>query len=190
MRPSASAKIATPVFQTARNAWTSCSPSIGGAASKTSWPSSSHNRAASWTAATQSPSSGLPVNMNSSTASGPAGSSRQGSTGLVVASSLSPPLLLLALALALALASGSLVGPALVSGSTMAVVPASLSGSTVSAGGVVSALVSGLAQGQPPQQAFAQALATSAAALLSHGTALAEPADVARLLPQVTVVAI
>lgn len=63
--------------------------------------------------------------------------------------------------------------------------------STIGAGdSFVAGLVSGLAQGQPPQQAFAQALATSAAALLSHGTALAEPADVARLLPQVTVVAI
>ena len=48
----------------------------------------------------------------------------------------------------------------------------------------------GLAQGQAPQQAFAQALATCAAALLSHGTSLADPAEVARLLPQVKVAAI
>lgn len=58
--------------------------------------------------------------------------------------------------------------------------------STIGAGdSFVAGLVFGLAQGQVPQQAFAQALATSAAALLSHGTSLADPADVARLLPQV-----
>lgn len=60
--------------------------------------------------------------------------------------------------------------------------------STIGAGdSFVAGLVFGLAQGQAPQQAFAQALATSAAALLSHGTSLADPADVARLLPQVRV---
>lgn len=60
--------------------------------------------------------------------------------------------------------------------------------STIGAGdSFVAGLVFGLVQGQVPQQAFAQALATSAAALLSHGTSLADPADVARLLPQVRV---
>jgi len=60
--------------------------------------------------------------------------------------------------------------------------------STIGAGdSFVAGLVFGLAQGQAPRQAFAQALATSAAALLSHGTTLAEPADVARLLPRVQV---
>ena len=60
--------------------------------------------------------------------------------------------------------------------------------STIGAGdSFVAGLVFGLAQGQAPQQAFAQALATSAAALLSCGTSLADPADVARLLPQVRV---
>lgn len=60
--------------------------------------------------------------------------------------------------------------------------------STIGAGdSFVAGLVFGLAQGQAPQQAFAQALATSAAALLSHGTSLADPADVARLLPEVVV---
>lgn len=63
--------------------------------------------------------------------------------------------------------------------------------STIGAGdSFVAGLVFGLSQGQQPDQAFAQALATSAAALLSHGTALAEPADIARLLPQVQVKAI
>lgn len=63
--------------------------------------------------------------------------------------------------------------------------------STIGAGdSFVAGLVFGLAQGQAPQQAFAQALATSAAALLSHGTSLADPADVARLLPEVVVQAI
>jgi len=63
--------------------------------------------------------------------------------------------------------------------------------STIGAGdSFVAGLVFGLAQGQAPQQAFAQALATSAAALLSQGTSLADPADVARLLPEVVVKAI
>jgi len=63
--------------------------------------------------------------------------------------------------------------------------------STIGAGdSFVAGLVFGLAQGQAPQQAFAQALATSAAALLSHGTSLADPADVTRLLPEVVVKAI
>lgn len=63
--------------------------------------------------------------------------------------------------------------------------------STIGAGdSFVAGLVFGLAQGQAPQQAFAQALATSAAALLSQGTSLADPADVARLLPEVVVQAI
>lgn len=63
--------------------------------------------------------------------------------------------------------------------------------STIGAGdSFVAGLVFGLVQGRAPQQAFAQALATSAAALLSHGTSLAEPADVLRLLPEVSVAAI
>lgn len=63
--------------------------------------------------------------------------------------------------------------------------------STIGAGdSFVAGLVFGLAQGQAPQQAFAQALATSTASLLSRGTSLAEPADVARLLPEVKVEAI
>lgn len=63
--------------------------------------------------------------------------------------------------------------------------------STIGAGdSFVAGLVFGLSQGQPADQAFAQALATSAAALLSRGTALAEEADIARLLPQVRVTAI
>ena len=63
--------------------------------------------------------------------------------------------------------------------------------STIGAGdSFVAGLVFGLAQGQAPQQAFAQALATSAAALLSQGTSLADPADVARLQPEVVVQAI
>jgi 6-phosphofructokinase 2 len=63
--------------------------------------------------------------------------------------------------------------------------------STIGAGdSFVAGLVWGLAQGQAPEQAFALALATSAAALLSPGTALADPADVARLLPEVKVVAL
>ena len=63
--------------------------------------------------------------------------------------------------------------------------------STIGAGdSFVAGLVWGLAQGQGPEQAFALALATSAAALLSPGTALAEQADVARLRPQVEVSAL
>lgn len=63
--------------------------------------------------------------------------------------------------------------------------------STIGAGdSFVAGLVFGLAQGRAPQQAFAQALATSAAALLSQGTSLADPSDVARLLPEVVVQAI
>lgn len=63
--------------------------------------------------------------------------------------------------------------------------------STIGAGdSFVAGLVFGLAQGRPPERAFAQALATSAAALLSQGTSLADAADVARLLPQVQVTAI
>ena len=60
--------------------------------------------------------------------------------------------------------------------------------STIGAGdSFVAGLVWGLAQGQAPERAFALALATSAAAVTSAGTALADPADVARLLPQVRV---
>lgn len=63
--------------------------------------------------------------------------------------------------------------------------------STIGAGdSFVAGLVFGLAQGQAPERAFAHALATSAAALLSQGTSLADAADVARLLPQVRVTAI
>lgn len=63
--------------------------------------------------------------------------------------------------------------------------------STIGAGdSFVAGLVFGLAQGRAPQQAFAQALATSAAALLSQGTSLADPADVTRLQPEVVVQAI
>ena len=63
--------------------------------------------------------------------------------------------------------------------------------STIGAGdSFVAGLVWGLAAGQGPGQAFALALATSAAALLSPGTALADPADVARLQPEVRVTAL
>lgn len=60
--------------------------------------------------------------------------------------------------------------------------------STIGAGdSFVAGLVWGLVQGQAPERAFALALATSAAAVMSAGTALADPADVAHLLPQVRV---
>lgn len=60
--------------------------------------------------------------------------------------------------------------------------------STIGAGdSFVAGLVWGLAQGQAPERAFALALATSAAAVMSAGTALADPTEVARLLPQVRV---
>ena len=60
--------------------------------------------------------------------------------------------------------------------------------STIGAGdSFVAGLVWGLSRGCAPELAFAQALATSAAALLCSGTSLADPADVARLLPQVRV---
>lgn len=63
--------------------------------------------------------------------------------------------------------------------------------STIGAGdSFVAGLVWGLAAEQGPEQAFALALATSAAALLSSGTALADPADVARLRPEVRVTAL
>lgn len=63
--------------------------------------------------------------------------------------------------------------------------------STIGAGdSFVAGLVWALSQGQDEARAFAQAMAASAAALLTPGTALCEPADVARLLRQVEVRAI
>jgi 6-phosphofructokinase 2 len=60
--------------------------------------------------------------------------------------------------------------------------------STIGAGdSFVGGLVFALAMGQDLPKALRQAMATSAAALLSGGTALCQPADVARLLPQVQV---
>jgi 6-phosphofructokinase 2 len=60
--------------------------------------------------------------------------------------------------------------------------------STIGAGdSFVGGLVWALARGAPPHEAFAHAMAASAAALLSAGTALCRPEDVARLLPQVIV---
>lgn len=60
--------------------------------------------------------------------------------------------------------------------------------STIGAGdSFVGGLVWALSQGQDEASAFAHAMAASAAALLSQGTALCDPADVARLLAQVQV---
>jgi 6-phosphofructokinase 2 len=60
--------------------------------------------------------------------------------------------------------------------------------STIGAGdSFAGGLVWTLAAGGGLQQALRQAMATSAAALLAPGTALCEPADVARLLPRVAV---
>lgn len=63
--------------------------------------------------------------------------------------------------------------------------------STIGAGdSFVAGLVWALSQGHHEAQAFAHAMAASAAALLSQGTALCDPADVARLLGQVQVQAL
>jgi 6-phosphofructokinase 2 len=60
--------------------------------------------------------------------------------------------------------------------------------STIGAGdSFVGGLVFALARGDDLPQALRQGMAASAAALLSGGTALCHPADVARLLPQVQV---
>ena len=63
--------------------------------------------------------------------------------------------------------------------------------STVGAGdSFLAGLLCGLVHGEPLPAAFRHALAGSAAALLSPGTALCRPEDVARLLPQVEVQAL
>jgi len=63
--------------------------------------------------------------------------------------------------------------------------------STIGAGdSFVAGLVWALARGESHPDAFRHAMAASAAALLSQGTALAQPADVARLLGQVVVDAV
>jgi 6-phosphofructokinase 2 len=63
--------------------------------------------------------------------------------------------------------------------------------STIGAGdSFVGGLVHALARGDRLQEAFRYAMAASAAALLSSGTALCRPDDVARLLPQVQVEAV
>ncbi|HSV78372.1 MAG TPA: 1-phosphofructokinase family hexose kinase [Ramlibacter sp.] len=60
--------------------------------------------------------------------------------------------------------------------------------STIGAGdSFLGGLVAALARGRDPDAAFAQAIAASAAALLSAGTALCRPEDVERLLPRVVV---
>lgn len=60
--------------------------------------------------------------------------------------------------------------------------------STIGAGdSFVGGLVFGLQRGEPLEAAFRQAMAASAAALLSPGTALCQPQDVARLAPQVRI---
>lgn len=60
--------------------------------------------------------------------------------------------------------------------------------STIGAGdSFVGGLVQALQRGDAPDAAFRQAMAASAAALLSPGTALCRPQDVARLAPQVQV---
>lgn len=58
--------------------------------------------------------------------------------------------------------------------------------STIGAGdSFVAGLVWGLSQGQPLRDAFALAMAASAAALAAQGTALCDPATIQRLRPQV-----
>jgi 6-phosphofructokinase 2 len=60
--------------------------------------------------------------------------------------------------------------------------------STIGAGdSFVGGLVWALARGELPEGAFRHAMAASAAALLSQGTALAQPDDVVRLLGQVRI---
>lgn len=60
--------------------------------------------------------------------------------------------------------------------------------STIGAGdSFLAGLVAALAQGADPDEALAQGIAASAAALLTSGTALCRPEDVQRLLPQVRV---
>ena len=60
--------------------------------------------------------------------------------------------------------------------------------STIGAGdSFVGGLVWALSQGHPVAEAFRYAMATSAAALLSSGTALCDPGDVARLHEQVQI---
>lgn len=60
--------------------------------------------------------------------------------------------------------------------------------STIGAGdSFVGGLVWAMAGGEPPESAFRHAMAASAAALLSHGTALARPDDIVRLLGSVVV---
>ncbi|MBX9937064.1 MAG: 1-phosphofructokinase family hexose kinase [Burkholderiaceae bacterium] len=79
----------------------------------------------------------------------------------------------------LASASGIWQAPAL---------PVSATGGTTGAGDCfLAALVWALAQGHPPAQALAWAVAGGAAALLSGGTKLAQADDIARLQPQVTI---
>ncbi|HSV80174.1 MAG TPA: 1-phosphofructokinase family hexose kinase [Ramlibacter sp.] len=63
--------------------------------------------------------------------------------------------------------------------------------STIGAGdSFLGGLVAGLARGSAPDAALAQAIATSAAALLTAGTALCRREDVDRLLPRVVVTAL
>jgi 6-phosphofructokinase 2 len=62
--------------------------------------------------------------------------------------------------------------------------------STIGAGdSLLGGLVWALGKGQPLEQALRQAVAASAAALLTAGTALAQAEDIERLLPQVVVTA-
>ncbi|MGE5452771.1 MAG: 1-phosphofructokinase family hexose kinase [Acidobacteriota bacterium] len=60
--------------------------------------------------------------------------------------------------------------------------------STIGAGdSFLAGLIWALSENQPLEQAFAQALATATAALLSPGTALGQPQDIADLLAQVQI---
>lgn len=60
--------------------------------------------------------------------------------------------------------------------------------STIGAGdSFLGGLVAALARSEPPERAFAHAMAASASALLAPGTGLCSPADVERLLPEVQV---